>query len=87
MKNDSTTLFLNLVLAGLVILGVFFALLGIWRTRDLRHLQGQVQTKMQQIQLASAKAQALLNDTIAYNATARNPELNQIIQSVQPAAK
>lgn len=37
-------------------------------------------------QVASMRAQALLNDTIQYNATAKNPELTQIIQSVSPAA-
>jgi hypothetical protein len=90
MKNDSTTVFLNFVLAALVILGVLFALMNIWRTHTLRQLQPRVQAELQQVQLVSMKAQALLQDTIAFNATARNPELAQIIQSVQtpqPAAK
>ena len=83
MKNDSTTTFLNFMLAALVILGVLFALLGIWRTRDLRRLQTRIQYKSAQVQVATMKAQALLNDTISFNATARNPELAQIIQSAQ----
>ncbi len=84
MKNDSTTTFLNIVLAALLILGVMFALLSIWRARDLRQLQTHVQGEAQQIQFLTAKAQALLQDAITYNATARNQELAQIIQSVQP---
>jgi hypothetical protein len=85
MKNDSTTAFLNIVLAALVILCVFFALMTIWRTRDLRNIQPRVQAEVQQVNLVSAKAQALLQDVINYNATAKSPELAQIIQSVQPA--
>jgi hypothetical protein len=90
MKNDTTTTFLNFVLAALVMLGVVFALLGIWRTRDLRHMQSMLQVQMQRSQIASGRAQALLNDTITFNAATKNPELAQIIQSAQtpqPAAK
>ena len=90
MKNDSTTTFLNFVLAALVILGVLFALMSIWRIRDLRALQTQVQGQMQKSQVASMRAQSLLQDTITFNATAKNPELAQIIQAAQtpsPAAK
>lgn len=86
MKNDTTTTFLNFVLAALVILGVLFALLSIYRTRDLRHIQSQVQYRLQTFQVASVKAQALLNDAILYNNTAKNPEMAAIIQSVQNAA-
>jgi hypothetical protein len=84
MKNDSTTTFLNIVLAALVTLGVLFALMSIWRTHDLRQLQPRVQAEVQQVQVVSMKAQALLQDAMTYNATARNQELAQIIQSVQP---
>ena len=88
MKNDSTTTFLNFVLAALVILGVLFALLNIWKGRDVRSIQAQVQFQAQNFQIASVIAQALLNDTVLYNNTARSPELAAIIQSVQaPAAK
>ena len=93
MKNDTTTTALNFVLATLVILGVLFALLNIWRTRDLRQLQTSLQAKMQQAQVTSVRAQSLLNDVIAFNATNRNPELAQIIKSAEapqpatPAAK
>jgi hypothetical protein len=90
MKNDTTTTVLNFVLAGLVILGVLFALLNIWRTRDLRHMQTALQIEMQRSQVTSARAQALLNDVISFNNTAKNPELAQIIKSAetpQPAAK
>ena len=93
MKNDTTTTALNFVLATLVILGVLFALLNIWRTRDLRQLQTSLQAKMQQAQVTSVRAQSLLNDVIAFNATNKNPELAQIIKSAEapqpatPAAK
>jgi hypothetical protein len=81
MKNDTTTTFLNFVLAALVILGVMFALIGIWRTRDLRHLQTALQAQMQRAQVTSVRAQELLKDVVAFNATAKSPELNQIIQA------
>ena len=81
MKNDSTTTVLNFVLAALVILGVVFAFLNIWRTRDLRHMQVVLQAQMQRTQITSAKAQQLLSEVITFNATAKNAELAQIIQS------
>jgi hypothetical protein len=81
MKNDSTATALNFVLAALVILGVVFALLNIWRTRDLRHMQVTLQAQMQRSQVTSARAQQLLSEVITYNSTAKNPELAQIIQS------
>jgi hypothetical protein len=91
MKNDTTTTLLNFVLAVLVILGVTFALMSMSRTRDVRQMQTSLQLEMQKVQAGSMRAQALLNDVIAYNSTAKNPELQQIIQSAQapaqPAAK
>jgi cell division protein FtsX len=91
MKNDSTTTLLNFVLAVLVILGVVFALLSMNRVRTLRQITPRLQLEAQQVQIGSAKAQALLNDVISYNATARSPELAEIIKiaqtPAQPAAK
>lgn len=91
MKNDTTTTLLNFVLAVLVILGVAFALMSMSRTRDVRQMQTSLQLEVQKVQASSMKAQALLNDVIAYNTTAKNPELQQIIQAAQtpaqPAAK
>jgi hypothetical protein len=84
MKNDSTTIFLNFVLAALVILGVLFALLSIYKGREQRRDQIQVQIQLQSVQMKRVVAQALLNDVITYNNTARSPELNQIIQSARP---
>jgi hypothetical protein len=92
MKNDLTTTFLNFVLAVLVICCVTFALWDMKRTHQLRALQYQ----MQQAQQGMLRAQALANDVVAYNAQAKSPELNQILQSAlnpqpqpqqQPAAK
>jgi len=91
MKNDTTTTLLNFALAVLVVLSVVFAYLAMTRTGSLRKMQPALQSEMQNFQVASVKAQSLLNDVIAYNATAKNQELQQIIQSVQtpaqPAAK
>lgn len=90
MKNDSTTTFLNFVLAALVMLGVFFALLSIKRTRELRRMQPGVNAAMQQAQIRTMQAQQLLQDTVAFNNPARSPELAQIIHDAQapaPAAK
>ena len=87
MKNDTTTTFLNFVLAALVILGVLFAILGFSRVRYLRQINPRVQAEVQQSQIATVRAQQLLQEVMAYNATARSPELTQIIQSVQPATQ
>jgi len=83
MKNDTTTTFLNFALAALVILGVVFALMSISRMRNLRQLQPVLQAQLQRSQITGMKAQQLLQEAINYNATAKNPEMAQIIQSAQ----
>ena len=83
MKNDPTTTLLNCVLYVLVFLCVLFAVWSMWRVRDLKQLQTAVQLQVQRVQTKSVTAQSLLNDVITYNATAKNPELAQIIQSAQ----
>jgi hypothetical protein len=80
MKSDTTTLVLNFVLAVLVILGVLFAVLTMNRQRDLRALS----TNAAIANTALMKAQALANDTAAYNASAKSPELTRILASIQP---
>ena len=80
MKSDTTTTVLNFVLASLVILGVVFALLAMSRTRELRSLTVNATLANN----ALMKAQGLANDTAAFNATAKSPELNRILQAVQP---
>ena len=84
MKNDTTTTVLNFVLAALVMLGVVFALLAMNRTRELR----QLSLNATAANSALMRAQALANDAAAFNATAKNPELTRILQSIQtkPAA-
>jgi hypothetical protein len=80
MKNDTTTTFLNFVLAALVILGVLFAILSMMRAREYRTI---TPFAMQ----ANAKAmmmQSLVNDVSAFNAQAKSPELTRILQSIQP---
>jgi hypothetical protein len=80
MKSDLTTTLLNFALAVLVILGVVFALLSITRQRELR----QLTTNATIANSALMRAQGLANDTAAFNATAKSPELARILQSIQP---
>jgi hypothetical protein len=68
----------------LVVLGVAFALMSIWRTRDLRII---TPFAMQ----ANSKAmmyQSLVNDVGTYNVQAKSPEITRLLQSLQskPAA-
>jgi F0F1-type ATP synthase membrane subunit c/vacuolar-type H+-ATPase subunit K len=79
MKNDTTTTILNFVLAALVIFGVVFALLTMNRTRELRQLSLNATAANN----ALLRAQALANDATAFNASAKNPELTRILQSIQ----
>ena len=87
MKNDPTTTLLNFVLAILVVLCVAFGMLYLMRTHQLRQLEAEAQVA----QSNSMRVQALLRDVVAYNNTAKSPELNQILQSAmnpqQPPAK
>ena len=87
MKNDTTTTVLNFVLAVLVILGVAFALMSMTRQRELRQRQIVLQIGVQQAQIVNMRAQALANEVLTYNNTAKSAELNKILQSVlgQPA--
>jgi hypothetical protein len=81
MKNDLTTTFLNFVLAMLVFLTVGFGLLTIiWREPELaRSIEParQAQTRLEVIE-------ALANETAAYNATARSPELASSLHALAP---
>ena len=79
MKSDTTTTVLNFILAMLVILGVFFALMSMTRTREFRRLSATATLA----QGALVRAQGLANDTAAFNAAAKSPELTRILQSVQ----
>ena len=81
MKNDTTTTVLNFVLAVLVILGVAFALLTMNRTRELRTLSSAALQANNNLM----RAQGLANDVMAYNATAKSPELTRILNGVQAA--
>lgn len=85
MKNDLTTTFLNFLLAVLVLACVGLAVLNMFRTRELNALQVQFANS----QGFNQHAQALANDVMNYNATAKSPELAQILQNAlnpqQPA--
>ena len=80
MKSDITTTVLNFILAMLVLLGVVFALLSMKRTRDFRMLSANATLAKS----ALMRAQGLANDTAAFNAAAKSPELTRILQSIQP---
>lgn len=76
--------FLNFVLAALVFLSMGFGLLTVLREPKVQPFT----TAALQDNNSIMKLNAVLNDVIAYNATARSPELQRIIQAVQqkPAA-
>ena len=80
MKSDGTTTLLNFVLWMLVILGVVFAIWGITRQRELR----QLTTSATIANARLLQAQSLLNDATVFNASAKNPDLTRILQSIQP---
>ena len=80
MKSDTTTTVLNFILAVLVILGVVFALLSMTRAREFKILS----TNATLANSALMRAQGLANDTAAYNASAKSPELARLLQSIQP---
>jgi hypothetical protein len=80
MKSDGTTTLLNFVLWMLVILGVVFAIWGITRQRELR----QLTTNATIANARLLQAQSLANDATVFNASAKNPDLTRILQSVQP---
>ena len=78
MKNDLTTVFLNFVLAVLVLSSVGFALLTILREPKVPlYAAAALQDNNNMM-----KVNAILNDSATYNASAHNPELARIIQSV-----
>lgn len=79
MKSDATTTALNFVLAVLVILGVIFASLSILRTHKLRELT--LNATLVNTRLAQARALAM--DAAAYNATAKSPAMDRILDSIR----
>ena len=80
MKSDTTTTVLNFILAVLVILGVVFALLSMTRAREFKMLSTNATLANNQLM----RAQGLANDTAAYKASAKSPELARLLQSIQP---
>jgi hypothetical protein len=80
MKNDTTTTFLNFILAALVIFSVFLTILNM---RDSRLLP-QMNAKANFV----ARVQSLAQDTANFNAQYKSPDLTKILQSVtvKPAA-
>jgi preprotein translocase subunit SecF len=84
MKSEMTNTVLNLVLAVLVISGVFFALWTIQRTREFRELNPvavQANAKLMMMQ-------SFVNDVNAYNNQVKSPEITRMLQPLmtKPAA-
>jgi hypothetical protein len=77
MKNDSTATFLNFLLAALVLACVGLAVLNMFRT----HQVGVLQSQLIADQNFNQHVQAIAQDVINYNATAKSPELSQILQT------
>ena len=84
MSNNSTTTFLNVVLAVIVLLSVGFGMLAVIDESRAPQLTATAL----QCNSSLMKVNAVLNDAIAYNATAHSPELTRIIQAAEqkPAA-
>ena len=78
MKNDPTTTLLNFVLALLVIASVVCAYFAMTKTSQLRQLT--VNATMANNNMM--RMNALLNDVVNYNATAKSPELSKAIAMV-----
>ncbi len=79
MKNDNITTALNLVLAGLAILGVVFALQTIFRSREFRTLQFQAS----QANAYRMAVESLASDAIAYSQKNPNADILRIVQPNQ----
>ena len=82
MKNDNVTTALNLVLAVLLILGVFFAMRTIFITRSLRTIQIQT-AQANQANGYRAAVESLVQDAIAYSKNNPNSEILRILQPAQ----
>ena len=80
MKSDKNTTILNFLLGALVLLGVYFTLIGIWHTHKFQQLTYNAPIANNTL----LRAQGLANDAAAYNVSAKSPELTRILQSVQP---
>lgn len=78
------TTFLNFILAALVILGVVLACWNMHETQVVNSLRPQYPAAVNFLN----RLQALANDTAAYNAQAKNPDLAKALQSISthPAA-
>lgn len=79
MKNDLTTVVMNLALACFVLLAMMLALVANHYNNELPGLTVQAQQAVN----TSMRLQALANDVAVFNATAKSPELAQILQSAQ----
>ena len=84
MKDDTMNTVLHFTLAVLVTAGVIFAIMAMWRARDYRILNLQVNVANYNLM----RFQSLANDTAAYNQTKQDPNLTKVLQSLQarPAA-
>jgi hypothetical protein len=77
MKRDTTNTIMIFVLGALAILGVWFALRGIFGQRELRGLQIQAAVD-NSYQLT---VEAIATDALAYSQQHPNPDIQRILQS------
>ena len=82
MKNDNVTTALNLALAVLVLLSVFFALRTVFLTRSLRGMQA-LALQANQANGYRMAVTAIAQDTIAYSQKYPNPEIQRILGPLQ----
>ena len=76
MKNNLSTTVLTWLLATSVILSIVFCLQFVFRTRELRRLQGEVA----RYQTTHTMLNVLLNDLATYSR--RDPGINPILESL-----
>jgi hypothetical protein len=76
MKKNFTTTFLNVILGLLIFLSVGFTFLVIRREPEVADAAAEARQDNNNL----IKINAILNDTAAYNTTARDPQLAHILQ-------
>jgi hypothetical protein len=80
MKNNLVTTILNWVLAGSLVLTVWFCTMFFFRTRELRTDGALLQMEANKYQNNRNFMNLLLNDTVEYSK--RNPDIDRVLESV-----
>ncbi|MGH7943355.1 MAG: hypothetical protein ACREFR_20030 [Limisphaerales bacterium] len=79
MKNETLNGVLTFILGVLVVLGVIFALRVVNVSHEMRQLETAAAIDNNKLNLA----QAVLNETVAYNNKFKNPQLTSILNAVK----